>query len=356
MQSDDQFLLDFTSRANERCAKLFGLRSAPLPIEMTRGRVEGVIELLQRLTLLCRDLPEALSEAYSVDCQVMAIAARIERRKTVSEKTVRNWTADAKLLGLLTVEYSSQQYGGSRWNAYTIDFARLHQLLTTRPNVAPSVMGNPITVLPFVAPALRDGAITESTSPEPTPTDWAGSGRKRAVTVSAPGAVTASAPTNVFTNVKSDYSPPLVLVRAQKPKTEQPVVVSDDFLVLIQELRALGMSSEGARGAVAKAESRGLTHARIGELVEQYREASARDTRMTAGWLYRWLTGQSSPPKPYTDAVAPKPTHSGGRGDGLSRAQSAAEQLRFKIIRQAKAAGASEDEVRQRCIEAGVEY
>jgi hypothetical protein len=116
------------------------------------------------------------------------------------------------------------------------------------------------------------------------------------------------------------------------------------------------MSSEGARGAVAKAESRGLTHARIGELVEQYREASARDTRMTAGWLYRWLTGQSSPPKPYTDAVAPKPTHSGGRGDGLSRAQSAAEQLRFKIIRQAKAAGASEDEVRQRCIEAGVTY
>lgn len=333
----DQFLFDFTSRANERCAKAFGLRSAPLPIDMTRGRVEGVIELLQRLTLLCRDLPEELSTAFSVDCQVMAIAARIERRKTVSEKTVRNWTADAKALGLILVDYASQQYGGSRWNTYTVLFGRVVEL-------------------------CQPG----------------GNGRKRPVTVTDPGAVTASAPNSVFTSESNKHSPPLLRTAgtrrgcivvgdeaqrfrelAQARKSDQEVVVSDFLEVdldFVQELASLGMSSDGARGAVAKAKSRGLTHAQIGELVELYRDQSARDARMTAGWLYRWLTGQSAPPKPSGAAPKPPQASCGGRGDGLSKQQVSRESLRAQIIRAARAAGASEDQIRQRCQQAGVEY
>ncbi len=327
----DQFLLDFTSRANERCAKLLGLRSARLPVDMTRGRVEGVIELLQRLALLCRDLPEALTVPFAVDCQVMAIAARIERRKTVSEKTIRNWTADAKLLGLLDVDYASQQYGGSRWNTYTVHFGRVVELLS----------------------------VTHSASPKPQAqqtTNPGGNGRKRPVTVSALGAVTTSAPNNVFTSVSDKYSP-LTLARSEG---EVVVSASDDVLEELQtQCVTLGMSSDGARGAVAKAIGRGLTHAQIGELVELYRKLEKspdRDPHMTAGWLYRWLSGQSSPPKASGSAPKPPQTHCGGRGDGLSKQQVSREALRASIIRAARAAGASEDQIRERCQQAGVEY
>jgi hypothetical protein len=351
----DQYVLDFTSRANERCAKVLGLRSARLPVDMTRGRLEGVIELVQRLALLCRDLPEALAAPFSVDCQVVAIAARIERRKTVSEKTVRNWTADAKLLGLLHVDYASQQYGGSRWNTYTVDFAAVIALITS--------VGRPSQAVLDQEPERPGKAVPQV----------AGSGRKRAVTVTAPGAVTASAPNNVFTNVSDKHSPPPLratgtrhgciaigeqatqLRELANASEDEEVVVSDFLEDVKEECIVLGMSSDGARGAVARALSRGLTHVEIGELVQLYREASARDARMTAGWLYRWLSGQSAPPKASGSAPKP-PQHCGGRGDGLTRQQVDREALRARIIRHARSAGASEEEIRQRCEQAGVEY
>lgn len=358
MHHPDQYVLDFSSRANDRCATLLGLRSARLPIDITRGRVEGVIELLQRLVLLSKYLPESIGDAFECDVQVMAIAARIERRKSVSEKTVRRWTADAKMLGLLSVEYASQHYGGCRWNSYTVHFGRVLRLIA----------GD--------APEWPEAA---------------GHGRTRPDIVSAPGAVmmsdpgadTMSDPNSVFPNVSQKHSPPLRTPSESTRGTfatapdEQPVVVSDfqegfseplprssehssgvtpasapDELELARELETLGMSEDGARGAVVRAKARGLTHAQVHELVERYRVEAARDPHMTVGWLYRWLTGQSRPAaKP---RASPVPA-CGGRGDGWSKEQMQREKLRAKIIRNGRAAGAPEELIRERLIAAGVE-
>ena len=69
--SDQQYLIDFSSRSNDRCAKLAALRELQLGI--SPGRLNGVVELLQRLTVFSRCLPEDLNEAYSVEAQLSAI-------------------------------------------------------------------------------------------------------------------------------------------------------------------------------------------------------------------------------------------------------------------------------------------
>ncbi len=115
-----QYVFDFTSRTNERCARLLQLRS--VLTGMTAGRIGGVIELLQRLTVLASYLPESLAEDYSVDACVAGISARIKTRAPVAERTVRRWTESAKELGLLSVRYMSQEYGGHKWNCYNGPF------------------------------------------------------------------------------------------------------------------------------------------------------------------------------------------------------------------------------------------
>ncbi len=82
MTQPEQYLFDFSSRANDRCSKVMGLRS--VEIDMSVGRVEGVIELVQRLVLFSRYLPEDLKEDVHVRAQVSCLAARIERRRSVA--------------------------------------------------------------------------------------------------------------------------------------------------------------------------------------------------------------------------------------------------------------------------------
>lgn len=150
-QNSQQYNLDFTSRTNDRCSMLAMLRD--IPMDVSPGRLSGVVELLQRLTVLARDLPESLHDSYAVVAQVTAIAARIRERQSVTDRTVRNWTTDALDLGLLArVEYRSQMYGGRNWNIYHVSFAAVMSLLS------------------------------------------AGNGRKRAESISAPGAETISGP------------------------------------------------------------------------------------------------------------------------------------------------------------------
>ncbi len=127
MSSTEQYVFDFSSRANDRCSKVLGLRSADLG--MSIGRVEGIIELVQRLVLFCRYIPEGISEDVHVRAQVTALAARIERRRSVSERTVRNWVRDARMLGIISVQYTSHQRGGPQWNNYTVHFARVIELV-----------------------------------------------------------------------------------------------------------------------------------------------------------------------------------------------------------------------------------
>ena len=157
----EQYLIDFSSRTNDRCAKLFALRDLQLGI--SPGRLNGVVELLQRLTVLSRYLPEELSESYTVEAQVSAIASRIHSRHSVSEKTVRNWTTTTVELGCLAVDYRSQKFGGRAWNSYQINFASVLALLAGNGRKWPETVSDP-----------------------------------RAVTVSAPRAVTVSAPLSVL--------------------------------------------------------------------------------------------------------------------------------------------------------------
>jgi hypothetical protein len=141
MKHSEQYLIDFSSRTNDRCAKLAALRELQLGI--SPGRLNGVVELLQRLTVLSRYLPEDLNESYTVEAQVSAIASRIHARHSVSEKTVRNWTLTAVELGCLAVDYRSQKFGGRSWNVYQIQFAQVLRILAGNGRKRPETVTDP---------------------------------------------------------------------------------------------------------------------------------------------------------------------------------------------------------------------
>jgi hypothetical protein len=75
---------------------------------------------------------------------------------------------------------------------------------------------------------------------------------------------------------------------------------------VVVSLIALGMSEDGAEMAIAKAIQRGLTEQQIDELMGLYCKLSASETRMTVGYLWRWLTGKSRPPAPKPPEVKTK--------------------------------------------------
>ncbi len=122
-----QMPIDFHSPQHEAIATVRLLRSCCLPL--TRGRIEGVAELLERLLLLANDCRE-FDGWIECRAQVIAIAARIMARTSRTERTVQNWTKDAKQLGLIEVEYPSQHYGGHSWNRYRINMNSLRTLLS----------------------------------------------------------------------------------------------------------------------------------------------------------------------------------------------------------------------------------
>jgi hypothetical protein len=124
--TQQQYILPFEAARDEAMALIRMLRSACLP--MTRGRIEGVAELLERLLLLSHDCRE-IDGWIECKAQVSAIAARITARTSRKERTVQNWTKDAKSIGILSVDYTSQQYGGHSWNRYRIDMNCLRTLL-----------------------------------------------------------------------------------------------------------------------------------------------------------------------------------------------------------------------------------
>ena len=306
-----QYQIDFSSRTNDRCAMINRLRDTPLMIGgviLSHGRVNGVVELLQRLTVLAKYLPEELDESYGMEAQVVAIAARIDRRRSVSERTVRNWTRDAVDLGLIRRDVISQQYGGHQWNRYVVFFDQVLSLAS------------------------------------------AGNGRKRAETISGPraetisglGAENISAPDNVIT--REITTPPHTDQPSSEPHTDR-----DPWEVVVSDLIGVGMSEDGARGAVRAATGRQLTHAAVGELTEQYRELKSRDTHVTAGWLHRWISGRSSPPSRTAEPVV-----SQQRGDGMTRTEVAAASLRRRILVAGRRAGASIEQIEQRYAAAGV--
>jgi hypothetical protein len=125
--SPDQEIFPFEMEKNDLLALIRLLRQCDLGL--SPGRSEGVIQLLERLTLLGNDLRE-LSGVVRVKAQVIAIAAKVDRH-TVSDKTVRNWARDAKELGILSVDVRSHKYGRKEWNLYEIDIRAIRSLINS---------------------------------------------------------------------------------------------------------------------------------------------------------------------------------------------------------------------------------
>ena len=121
---NDQQILDFSSERNLRLAKIASLRLVPFE-ELTEGRIEGVIELLTRLTVLSDFIGDELRVDYTCRVSIMTIAARLPRQRVVQERTVRNWIRDAKALGFISCDVRSHKFGGSQWNLFTVHFDKL---------------------------------------------------------------------------------------------------------------------------------------------------------------------------------------------------------------------------------------
>ncbi len=49
---------------------------------------------------------------------MIAIAARIKKRCSVSDRSIRYWTQWAIELGVLQIDVRSQKYGRREWNLY----------------------------------------------------------------------------------------------------------------------------------------------------------------------------------------------------------------------------------------------
>lgn len=230
-----QYILDFQSRLNELLSMVAALRSGDVAAtcRITLGKLEGAVELLERLCLLYsvrNRIPDDLtSRPLIVEAQVSAIAARVHKRRSVSEKTVRNWTMVAKSLDWIRVEYPSQQFGGPRWNRYEILFANFRTIR------------------------------------QQPPTHGAEMGRKRAETVTDPRAETVTDPNKE--RVIRDPPPPT-------PKVTSGCRADDDAWSEVEGLLIECGLVEAARAA-ALARQAGATPALIGELVTYWRASLA---------------------------------------------------------------------------------
>lgn len=119
----DQQVLPFSAQLNERLAEIRSLESWLSAQGWHPDRAQGVIELLERIVLCSTD-------GETSRARVSALAARIQSRRAVSERTVRRWARDAEELGLLVTERLSQQWGGHRPNFWRISRVKLIELIT----------------------------------------------------------------------------------------------------------------------------------------------------------------------------------------------------------------------------------
>jgi hypothetical protein len=181
--NQDQYILPFDAAKNELLQLLRMLRRVDLGL--SAGRSEGVVQLLERLSLLGNDLTER-DGCVTVKAQVIAIAARIDARSTVSDKTVRNWAMDARKLGVLRVDVRSHRYGRKEWNVYEIDAKKIREVIQLKPKTADT---QSIDTREVSNQESRRGLQAKIAPPIE-----GGNGRKWAETVTAPRAETVTAP------------------------------------------------------------------------------------------------------------------------------------------------------------------
>ena len=315
-RNPDQYTLDFTSAANERCAMLVGLQDCRLPVDIAYGRVCGVIDLLQRLVLFAQYLPPELGSDLTIDAQVAYLATRIPSRTSVDPRTIRRWVADAESLGLLSVRINSHLRGGRSWNTYTVHFSRVIELLRAGRTRADMGGQNVRPIGRTKCPPLRADKM--------------------------------SAPDNALTNANTNDSLPGASSEdhGSHERWEPERVVSALF--------EIGMSKGGATKAVHAALERGLPPEEITRLIELYRElatSATADARVQPGWLYRWLTGQSTPPETAGAIASPDPDQQSrdSQRDFVRR-----ESRRREIILGGRRRGISEAEIERRLTDEGL--
>ena len=129
--SRQQYGLDFTSRQNELIAMTSALYRVTLFVNgkrLSMGRVYGVVDLLKRLLCLVPHGTPIEGDRLVVVAQVPYLAQRMTSFRCVAERTVRDWSRDARALGLVEVEYRSQALGGRHWNEWSIRLDALREL------------------------------------------------------------------------------------------------------------------------------------------------------------------------------------------------------------------------------------
>ncbi len=129
--SRQQYVMDFTSRQNELIAMTSALNRVSLLVEgkrLSMGRVAGVIDLLKRLICLHPHGTPIDGDRMLVVAQVPYLAQRMTSFRCVAERTVRDWSRDARWLGLVEVDYRSQQLGGRHWNEWSVRLDVLREL------------------------------------------------------------------------------------------------------------------------------------------------------------------------------------------------------------------------------------
>lgn len=135
---ETQYVLPFEAARNELLAQIRFLRACDL--QLSPGRLEGVVQFLERLALLGNDLTERAGLVV-VKAQIIAIAARVESRRSVADRTVRNWRKDCEALGIVSTEINSQKWGRNEWNRFTIHVDRIRDIVRDR-GVASKEAGN----------------------------------------------------------------------------------------------------------------------------------------------------------------------------------------------------------------------
>lgn len=132
------------------------------------------------------------------------------------------------------------------------------------------------------------------------------------------------------------------------PHTEPTPAVTDGWPVVASELELLGMSADGARNALSRAQARGLEPEDVRALAARYRELVQSSAAVTVGWLNRWITARSEPPPPAEPAQASRP------GGSRPPEQVERERKRYDIRKAGLSRGASIEEIEAAWQAAGV--
>lgn len=330
--SNSQYVLPFDQAKNDLLSQIRFLRGVDLGefliVERTGrfadglspGRTEGVIQLLERLALLGNDLTER-GGAVFVKAQIIAIAARVEARRTVADRTVRNWRVDAESLGILATDHRSHKWGRCEWNLFRIDVARIREIVAAA--ASPNEGGN--------------GRKWAETVAAP-----------RAEIIAAPRAETVAAPRHCIPieDKPTANCGGVSLERTQEGKVVEPRNTQEHVIRECVRLKVYA----AAEVLTKAAERVGWDY--LGELVEFYKSrpgawgVGALRNRIRHSWPGIAIDEQW--PTPAVNDVPKNETRE------LS-ADRSKELLRYAIIRKGRAAGAPETEIARRLQAAGVE-